>query len=598
MPRPFGLVVKNGSNARSAVSGRHALAVVGDVHAHEPVHGLDRHGHAAAARHRVAGVEDEVHQHLLELSAIGQHVDRLQGRHDHQLDVLAQCAIEHPLRLQSDAIDVDRLQTQMVVAAEDEQLAREVGGALGGADDLGHVGSSGVIRADLLADELRVVEDHGQQVVEVVRHAAGELAERLHALRALQRRLERLLLLLRADAVGDVGGDAAQPGRVAVAVDDRHGGAQQLARLAAELDELVELERVAGAQHLAPVRLEPARLLGPQQLVRAAADDLVLALAEHGRARAVGEHPRAVEVGDEDGRAGDVEHRLEPSPRLLQRLEGGVARGDVAAREDDPAQAGDVEQVRGRRLHVDPAAVGGAQAPVRPGRHAQPGDEVDDRAVEVGDVARVQQIGEVRAGQVVAAQLALERRADELDHALVVDHRDGLRARAHDRVPARRGVSPNHRPLPPGGSGRWRGGVRTCSVTKSVRRRRSSRSRADELERRHPARRRRSVTRASAQNAPPSSGSITVTETSCSARSAAAPSSVTPVRADVLRLARSQRAAVLERHQRGRAELQARGTAPGDADAVADAELDLLGPLAAAQVALEPDRPARRGGST
>ena len=83
----------------------------------------------------------------------------------------------------------------MVVAAEDQQLAREVGGALGGADDLGHVGGRRVIRADLLADELGVVEDHGEQVVEVVRHAAGELAERLHALRALQRRLERLLLL-------------------------------------------------------------------------------------------------------------------------------------------------------------------------------------------------------------------------------------------------------------------------------------------------------------------------------------------------------------------------------------------------------------------
>ena len=38
----------------------------------------------------------------------------------------------------------------------------------------------------LLADELEVAEDHGQQIVEVVGDAAGELADRLHLLRFAQ----------------------------------------------------------------------------------------------------------------------------------------------------------------------------------------------------------------------------------------------------------------------------------------------------------------------------------------------------------------------------------------------------------------------------
>ena len=247
---------------------RHSLAVVGDVDAHEPACGLDRHGHAAAARHRVAGVEHEVHQHLLELAAVGEHVDGLGGRDDRERDVLAERAVEQPLRLERDAVDVDGLEPEVVVAAEDQQLPREVRRALGGAHDLADVGRGRVLGADLLADELGVVEDHGQQVVEVVRHAACELAERLHALRALERRLERLLLLARADAVGDVGRDAAQARRVAVAVDDRHGGAQQLARLAVELDEARRTERVPAPRPRA--RAPPRSPLGAQPVARGA----------------------------------------------------------------------------------------------------------------------------------------------------------------------------------------------------------------------------------------------------------------------------------------------------------------------------------------
>ena len=74
----------------------------------------------------------------------------------------------------------------MVVAAEDEQLARQRRGALGRARDLGHVLGRRMVVAERLGHEVGVVEDHGQQVVEVVRDAAGELAERVHPLCALE----------------------------------------------------------------------------------------------------------------------------------------------------------------------------------------------------------------------------------------------------------------------------------------------------------------------------------------------------------------------------------------------------------------------------
>ena len=85
VPWPNALVVKNGSKMRSAVAGVHALAGVGHLE-HDVAAGatswarcccgLDRRlaradGQRAAARHRVARVDDQVQQHLLHLRAVG-----------------------------------------------------------------------------------------------------------------------------------------------------------------------------------------------------------------------------------------------------------------------------------------------------------------------------------------------------------------------------------------------------------------------------------------------------------------------------------------------------------------------------------------------
>ena len=110
MPRPFGLVVKNGSNARSAVSGDMPSPSSATVMRTWPPDAGDRHGDAAAARHRVAGVEHQVHQDLLELPGVGERVDRLRGGEDLERHVLAERAVEQPLRVERDRVDVDGLE--------------------------------------------------------------------------------------------------------------------------------------------------------------------------------------------------------------------------------------------------------------------------------------------------------------------------------------------------------------------------------------------------------------------------------------------------------------------------------------------------------
>src|SRR5689334_11452555 len=59
----------------------------------------------------------------------------------------------------------------------------ERGGALGRARDLRHFRDVAGIALESCAQHLRVAEDHGEEIVEVVRDAAREAAERLHLLR-------------------------------------------------------------------------------------------------------------------------------------------------------------------------------------------------------------------------------------------------------------------------------------------------------------------------------------------------------------------------------------------------------------------------------
>ena len=71
---------------------------------------------------------------------------------------------------------------------------------------------------------LQIADDDGQQVVEVVRDAAGQLADRLHLLRLRKLLLRALQRLLRLAPLGDVARDLGEAdqlaGRIADRVDD------------------------------------------------------------------------------------------------------------------------------------------------------------------------------------------------------------------------------------------------------------------------------------------------------------------------------------------------------------------------------------------
>ena len=86
------------------------------------------------------------------------------------------------------------LRRQRLLAREGEQPAGQRGGALralqrhvAGARDARSTAGDGGKCGNLAADHVEPAQDDGEQVVEVVRDAAGELADGLHLLRLAQR---------------------------------------------------------------------------------------------------------------------------------------------------------------------------------------------------------------------------------------------------------------------------------------------------------------------------------------------------------------------------------------------------------------------------
>ena len=134
----------------------------------------------AAVRHGVAGVEGEIEDRGGQLIGIddGQAYFVRENRFD--LDVLAERSLQQFRGIDDQRIDVGFLRFERLLACERQQLLGEVGAARRRFVD--HLRDGGELRLALdgVGQDFDRSGDHGQDVVEVVRDAAGELAHGLH----------------------------------------------------------------------------------------------------------------------------------------------------------------------------------------------------------------------------------------------------------------------------------------------------------------------------------------------------------------------------------------------------------------------------------
>ena len=192
-------MVKNGSKACAVTSRGHAAAGVVTVSDTAREDGLTgsrmtafsaRIDQLAAVGHRLARVQGQAHQDLLELAAVGLDVPQPLVAVDLEVDLVAERALQEQLDALDHAPQGEHLGRAGLAAREQQQPPRQLGGAPRGGDDLVDVAGRARAVVELLAHERRVVGDHRQQVVEVVRDAAGELADRLEPLGLAQPRLQ------------------------------------------------------------------------------------------------------------------------------------------------------------------------------------------------------------------------------------------------------------------------------------------------------------------------------------------------------------------------------------------------------------------------
>ena len=234
---------------------RHPRSGVGDGNARPRAGRIGNGARAdpqfAAARHGVARIDREIEERLLDLAAVA--VDGRRGgiERGDQRDVLAEQAPRHRGQIRDERVDVEDGELARPLAAEGEELTRQRRGAIDGHQDLGQILLRHLVR-QLGLEEARVAGDDGQQVVEIVRDAAGHPADDFHLLRLAQLRFEQ-------PALGHVDERAHQPLGLPLGVAGDAPSRIDVAHRAARQRHL-DVEVVVGAIGQRPVRRGEQRL--------------------------------------------------------------------------------------------------------------------------------------------------------------------------------------------------------------------------------------------------------------------------------------------------------------------------------------------------
>ena len=145
-------------------------------------HSRGAQGELAASSHGVAGVDRQVHEDLLDHPQVGVNIDRLGGEVKLHGDVLADQALQHSAHVADDFVEVQGLRLHHLFAAESQQLAGQMRGALRGGGDLFqgfHLLGPAVLD---IQEHARVALDDAEDIVEVVGDARGQLPHCGHAL--------------------------------------------------------------------------------------------------------------------------------------------------------------------------------------------------------------------------------------------------------------------------------------------------------------------------------------------------------------------------------------------------------------------------------
>lgn len=147
---------------------------------------FDLDAQASALGHGVTRVQREIEQGRFHLAAVDVDLGHVRADLAHQLDVGAQGAAQQFLHAAHQFGRVERFGRQRLAAGKGEHALGQFGTLLAGAHGRFPALPRDPVVADLVFEQLQAAHRHGQQIVEVVGHAAGQLADRFQLLGAQQ----------------------------------------------------------------------------------------------------------------------------------------------------------------------------------------------------------------------------------------------------------------------------------------------------------------------------------------------------------------------------------------------------------------------------
>ena len=217
-PLPVNFVVKKGSKICALVVSSMPQPVSRTLR-HTETPPPRRMAHAGADLHRARlvadsfrGVDHQVHHQLLHLAGVGLH-QRQVGRQIHFQLHLARDGGSHQLADLADHFgQMHGLHHELALACVRQQLPGELGGALAGPDHVLQHAPLRLRRRKHLQHQAGVAQNSGKQIIEVVRHAAGEQSQAFQLLR-LPQLLFQILALRAGPRFLSVPGAPRAPGR-------------------------------------------------------------------------------------------------------------------------------------------------------------------------------------------------------------------------------------------------------------------------------------------------------------------------------------------------------------------------------------------------
>ena len=128
---------------------------------------------------------------MLSTALVEARTDRCAGHrslfeHGLDLDLLAQRRAQQLCDVGDRGVDLDVARLQRLLARERQQMLDQLGAAFGGIVDQARRALQLRLLLQARHQRLGIARDHGQHVVEVVRDAAGQLADRIELLRLVQ----------------------------------------------------------------------------------------------------------------------------------------------------------------------------------------------------------------------------------------------------------------------------------------------------------------------------------------------------------------------------------------------------------------------------